>query len=144
MHGMGHLSWGSAKIAVASDCGRHVGLFEILAFKEEGLAGDLGKRIRKAVTEIQARRVSAFTEVEEGLASDMRLLDRERFDDDACPAEKNIALTASVRPNLTFNNDGELKEACSAHPAAVGGVDELDEESGLGFSKKDCRKRGGI
>src|ERR1019366_6862560 len=112
-----------------SECGCNVGLFEILPLKEEGLADDLGKRIGKAVTEIQACRVSALTEVKEGLARDMRLLDSERFDDDAGPAEKSIALTASVRSDLTFDHDREFQEACGAHPAVVGGVGELDEES---------------
>jgi len=110
-----------------SECGCDVGLFEIVPLKEEGLADDLGKRIGKAVTKIQACRVSALPEIKEGLARDMRLLDSERFDDNACPAEKNIALAASVRSDLTFDHDGELQEARSAHPAAIGGVDELDE-----------------
>ena len=54
--------------------------------------------------------MSALTEVEEGLARDMCLLDSERFNDDACSAEKNIALTASVRSDLAFDDDGESQE----------------------------------
>ena len=56
--------------------------------------------------------------------------------DDAGSANKNIALTASVRSNLTFNDDRELKEVCGAYQAAVGGMDKLGEESGFGFPKK--------
>jgi hypothetical protein len=51
-------------------------------------------------------------------------------------------LTASVRPNLTFNDDGELDEICGTHQAAVGAVDELGLEGGFGFPEEDgdqCR-----
>ena len=80
--------------------------------------------------------MATLAEVEEGLAREVRLLDGERFDDDAGSANKNIALTASVRSNLTFNDDRELKEVCGAYQAAVGGMDELGEESGFGFPKE--------
>jgi hypothetical protein len=40
--------------------------------------------------------VAALAKVEEGLAREMRLLDGERFDDDAGSAEKNITLTADI------------------------------------------------
>jgi hypothetical protein len=82
------------------ESGWDVGLFEILPLEEEWLAGDLGEGIGEAVTEIQPGYVAALTEVEEGLACEMRLLDGERFDNDAGSAEKNIALTASVGPDL--------------------------------------------
>ena len=85
--------------------------------------------------------MTALAEVKEGLAREMRLLDGEGFDDDASSAEKNIALAACIRSNLTFNDDGELKEVCGAHHAKVSGVDELDEVSGFGFPKKDGSER---
>jgi len=121
-----------------------VGLFEILPFEEESLAGDLGERIGEAVAEIQPGRVAALAKVEEGLARDVRLLDGERFDDDVSSAEKNITLTAGVWPNLAFNDDGELKEVCGAHQTMVGVVDELNVEGGVGFPKKDGGERGSV
>jgi hypothetical protein len=54
--------------------------------------------------------VAALAEVEEGLAREVRLLDRERIDDNAGSGNKNIALTASVRPNLSFEGNAELRE----------------------------------
>ena len=74
----------------------------------------------------------------------MRLLDGDRFDDDASSAEKSIALTACVRPNLTFNDDAELDEICGTHQAAVGPVDKLGVEDGFGFPEKDGGKRGSV
>ena len=68
--------------------GRDVGLFEILPFEEHRFAGEPGEGIGEAVSEIQPRRVAALTEVEEGLAREMRLLDGERFDGDVGSAEK--------------------------------------------------------
>jgi hypothetical protein len=85
------------------ESGGDVGLLEILAFEEESLTGDLGERIGEAIAEIQPGGVAALAEVEESLPRQVRLLDRDRFDDDASSAEKSIALAASVRPNLTFN-----------------------------------------
>ena len=92
-----------------------VGLFEILPLEQERLAGDLGERIGEAVAEIQPGRVAALSEVEEGLASQMRLLGGKCFDDDVGSAEESVTLTAGFRPNLAFNDDGELEK--------VGGTD---------------------
>ena len=78
------------------------------------------RALGEAVAEIRPGRVAALAEVEEALAREMRLLDGARFDDDVGSAEKNITLTASVWPNLAFNDDGELKEVCGAHQTAVG------------------------
>ena len=85
------------------ESGSDVGLLEILPFEEENLAGDLGERISEAIAEIQRGGVAALAEVKESLPRQVRLLDGHRFDDDASSAEKSIALAASVRPNLTFN-----------------------------------------
>jgi len=46
----------------------------------------------------------AFTEIQKGLARQVALIDCDWFDVNACPAEKHIALTAGVRPDLTFNH----------------------------------------
>ena len=125
------------------DSGGDVGLLEILPSEEERLAGDLGERIGEAIAEIQPGGVAALAEVEESLPRQVRLLDGDGFDDNAGSAEKSVALTASVRANLTFNDDGELDEVCGTHQAAVGAVDELGVEGGFGFSEKDggkCRR----
>jgi hypothetical protein len=84
--------------------------------------------------------VAALAEVEKSLPRQVRLLDGDRFDDNAGSAEKGIALTASVRPYLTFNDDGELDEVCGTHQAAVRAVDELGVEGGFGFPEKDGDK----
>jgi hypothetical protein len=52
--------------------------------------------------------VTAFSEIVERLARDVRLLDGERLDDDACPAEKHVTLAGDFRPSLALNDDGEL------------------------------------
>jgi hypothetical protein len=67
-----------------------IGFLEILAL-EGGCSGELGKRIGKAVATVQARRMASLADVVEGLARDVRLLDAERFDDDAGSAEKRVA-----------------------------------------------------
>lgn len=103
-----------------SESGGDVGLLEILPFEEQSLASDLGERIGEAIAEVQSGGVAALAEVEECLPRQMRLLDGDRFDGDASFAEKSIALTACVWPNLTFNDDAELDEICGTHQAAVG------------------------
>jgi predicted RNase H-like HicB family nuclease len=123
---------------------RDIGFFEILAFEEQRLSCALRKRIGEAVTEVQSGGVTALAEIEEGLARHVRLLDRYRFDDDAGSAEKYIALTAGVRSNLGFDDDGEFQEICGADQAAISGVDELGEQSGFGLPEKDGGERGGI
>lgn len=80
--------------------------------------------------------VAALAEVEEGLPRQVRLLDGERFDDDAGSAEKNIALTAGVHPDLSFNDDGELNEVCRTHQAAVGPANEFGVVRSFGFAEK--------
>src|SRR5271157_5988650 len=119
-----------------SESGWDIGLLEILPLEEKRFAGDLGERIGEAIAEIQPGRVAALAEVEEGLARQMRLLNGERFDDDVGSAEKSITLTAGVRPNLAFNDDGEFNKVCGAHQAAVGVVDKLGVEGDFGFPKK--------
>jgi hypothetical protein len=56
--------------------------------KRIGSPVTLASAVGDAVAEIQPARVAALAEVEEGLAREMRLLDRERFDDDVGSAEK--------------------------------------------------------
>jgi len=41
----------------------------------------------------------------------MRLIESDRFDADTGSAKKNVTLTACVRPNLTFKDDGEFNES---------------------------------
>jgi hypothetical protein len=55
-------------------------------------AGKLGERLGETVAEIQARRVPPLAEVMEGLPRDVRLVDGERLDDNASPAEEHVAL----------------------------------------------------
>jgi len=98
-----------------------------------------GKRIGKAVTEIQPGGVAVLAEVEKCLAREMRLLHCERFEDDPGSAKKDIALTASIRPTI----ESSRKFAVLIRQS-VGGVNELGEESGFGFPKQDGGERGGI
>ena len=49
---------------------------EIVAFKQQGLAGDLGQRVGEDVAEIQASGVTASAEAAEGLAGELGLLER--------------------------------------------------------------------
>ena len=103
------LPCGGTRMAVGKSCasqgGDDVGLTEVVPLEQEGLARDLGERIGEAVAEIQSGRVPAFAKVEECLAREVRLLERERFDANPGSAKKNIPLPARVRPNLAFNDD---------------------------------------
>jgi len=74
------------------ESGGDVGLLEILPFEEENLAGDLGERIGEAIAEIQPGGVAALAEVKESLPRQVRLLDGDRFDDDASSAEKRAII----------------------------------------------------
>ena len=117
---------------------------EVLALEKERFAGDLGECVGKAVTKIQARRVSPFAKVEEGLTRQVSLLHGERLDDYAGPAEKNLALTRGIGPNLAFNHDGEFQEVRGANEAAVSLVNELSLDGRFGFTEKDGGQRGSV
>jgi len=82
----------------ASYGGDDVGFLKILPPEQERLAGDLGERIGEAVAEIQPRRMTPFSEIVEGLARNVRLLDGERLDDDARPAENMSHWRATSGP----------------------------------------------
>jgi hypothetical protein len=74
----------------------------------------------------------------------VRLLDGERFDDDACPAEKHIALAADFRPGLPLNDYGELQKGPGTDETTVGLVDEPGVGIGFGFPEQNGDKRGGV
>src|SRR5215472_9680329 len=63
--------------------------------------------------------MAALAEVMERLAGDIRLVDRERLDDDTSSAKEHIALTDGIRSDLGFDNDGEFKEIRGANCATV-------------------------
>lgn len=88
--------------------------------------------------------MAALAEVEKGLAREVRLLNAEKLDDDAGSTKKNIALAAGIRPNLSFNDDGELNEIGGADEAAIGVVDEFGVERGFRFPKNDGGERRGV
>jgi hypothetical protein len=90
--------------------GHEVGFLEIIPLEKQGFAGDLGKCIGEAVAKIQPGRMAALAEVVEGLAREMRLLNRERLNDDAGSAEKHIALAEGLGTDLTFDDDGSSRK----------------------------------
>jgi hypothetical protein len=67
----------------------------------------------------------------------MPVLDGERFDDNARPAEKHIALATSIWPDLTFNDHGEFYEIGNADQAMICVMNELDVADGFGFPEED-------
>jgi hypothetical protein len=88
--------------------------------------------------------VAPISEIVEGLARDLRLLDSERRDDDTCPAEKHIALAADLRPGLALNDYGELEKAPGTDETAVGVMDEAGVGGSFGFPEQNGDKRGGV
>ena len=88
--------------------------------------------------------MAAFTEVQEGVPRQVRLLNCDGFDDDVRSPEKSIALTACVWSDLTFNDDGKFNKVCGTHQTVVGTVDKLNVAGGFRFPKKDGGKGRGI
>lgn len=70
------------------------------------------------------------------LTRNVRLLDGERLDEDAGPAEKHVALAKYNCPDLAFENDGEFQEVYGADQAAVRIMNDLRVTDGLGFAEK--------
>ena len=60
--------------------GRNVCLSKILTLEQERFAGDLGKRIGKAVAEVEGGAVAAFAEAAEGIDGDQDMLRSQRSD----------------------------------------------------------------
>jgi hypothetical protein len=116
-------------------CGWNVGPSEVFSLKEERLSSDLGEGIGEAVAEIQARGMTALTEVKESLASQVGLLNGDRFDTDAGPAKKDIALAARIRSDLSFDYYRKLNEVCGADQAVIGIMDQFSKASSFGFPK---------
>jgi hypothetical protein len=88
--------------------------------------------------------MTPFSEIVEGLARDVRLLDGERLDDDTCPAEKHIALAGDFRPRQALNDYGELKKATGTDETPVGVMDEPGVYVGFGFPEQNRDKRGRV
>jgi len=124
--------------------GYEVRFLEVFSFEQERLAGDLGKRIGEAVAEIQPSLVTPFSEIVKRLACDMRLLDCKRLDNDACPAEKHIALAGDFRPGLTLDDYGELQKAPDANETALRTMDEPDVAVGFRFPEQNRHQRGRV
>jgi hypothetical protein len=57
-----------------------------------------------------------------------------RLDNDACPAEKHVALAGDFRPCLTLDDYGQFQKAPGANEAPLRSMDEPDVAVGFGFS----------
>ena len=122
---------------VVSYGGDDVGLSEIIPLVKERLAGVPGECIGEAVAEIQPGRVTALAEIMESLAREMSLLHGKRFDDDAGPADKHIALANGFHSYLAFENEGDLQEVRGADQAAVRVMNDLRVTGGLGLVEEN-------
>jgi len=80
--------------------------------------------------------MAALAEVMERLAGDIRLVDRERLDDDSSSAKEHIALTDGIRSDLGFDNDGEFKEIRGANCATVRIMNDACVKAASGSPKK--------
>ena len=76
-----------------------VRLGEITALEKQWFAEILRERVGKTVTEIQPGFVSALAKIEEGLPSQMALLDAHRFDVDRCTADEGSACLMPSGPS---------------------------------------------
>jgi hypothetical protein len=94
-------------------CGLHICFFEVPSLKQRGLPAHFGERIREAVLEIQSGLVTALSEIRIGLPRGMRLLFRDRLDDDSGAPEKGVELPAPALSGLSFNHDRRFYEAGS-------------------------------
>src|SRR5450432_913581 len=81
-----------------------VGLLEVFSLKEERFRRCFRQCIGKAVSKIQSRRMTPLAEVEESLTSEMRLLQRDRFNENASAAKKRITLASGVRSDLSLDH----------------------------------------
>ena len=104
---------------------QNIGPAEVVTLEEKGLAGALGEGIGEAVAEVQARRVATATEVAEGLAREVGLLDSDRLDQDADVAEQRITLLGDLSVELALQDDRELDEGCGGDTTQCGATHGL-------------------
>jgi hypothetical protein len=121
--------------------GDDVGLFEVVPFEKERLASEFGEGIGEAVTEIQPFRVAALAEVVEGLAREMRLLNRHRFDHNANAAKQCVALLGDLNAELTLDDNREFDEIPGGYTAARSAADGLDIKFRIRLFRQDGDER---
>jgi hypothetical protein len=114
-----------------------VGLFEVVPLEKERLASEFGEGICEAVTEIEPCRVPALAEVVSGLAREMRLLNRHRFDHNANAAKQCVALLGDLNAELTLDDDREFDEIPGGYTAARCAADGLDIEFRIRLFRQD-------
>jgi hypothetical protein len=95
----------------SSACPHEIGFGEIIALVEQRFAGELGKRIGKAIAEIESSRMSAAaTEVAIGFTRDPGLLGSHRLDDKVGCRHKFIESTAGDGIATAVDHDRSLNE----------------------------------
>lgn len=104
-----------------------IGQREIVALEQQGFVGRLGKRIGKAVTEVEPGLVAALAEIQKRLAGERALFKRNRFNDHAGATDEDIDLPRRIRPGLALDHHRELQETGHAQMASVGILDQLSE-----------------
>lgn len=117
---------------------------EVLPLKQERLSGRLCERVSETIAEVQSGRMTAFPEVEKGLPRQVGVLDGDWLDDNLSAAKENIALTAGIRANLSFDHHCKLHKIGGADAADVGVMDDPYITVGFGLSEKDGRECGGV
>jgi hypothetical protein len=118
-----------------------VGLFEVVPFEKERFASEFGQSIGEAVTEIEPCRVAALAEVVKGLAREMGLLNRLRFDHNANAAKQCIALLGCLNGELTLDDNREFDEIPGGYTAARSAADGLDIKFRIRLFRQDGDER---
>jgi hypothetical protein len=84
-------------IPETSENRRNTRLAEVIAFEQEGFAGNLGERIGETVAEVQAGCVAAFAEIRPGLSGRMRLFLCDGLDANARGSEERVPLALPAK-----------------------------------------------
>src|ERR1035438_4302730 len=118
-----------------------VGLSEVVSFEKKRLASEFGEGIGEAVTEIEPRRMAALAEVVEGLAREMRLLNRHRFDHNANATKQCVTLLGGLNAELTLDDNREFDEIPGGYTTARSVADGLDIEFRIRLFRQDGDER---
>jgi hypothetical protein len=122
--------------------GLDIGVPEVIALEEQGLAYRLGQGVREAIAEVQARGMArALAKVAVCRSSQSGLLDRYRFDDGTRDVEQVIDPAAGHRVACSIDDGSDLDIGCRRDADGSRRLDGDRETLGVVLIAKDGDQR---
>lgn len=122
----------------------HVGLHEVIAFKQEGLLQRCSQGVRKAVSVVERSQMSTFSELTVRGSSQTRMICRNPYRFYPHCFQEKVKFTLTFITKTTLNNNTSFQERSRRQTPGGCSIDYFQHALRLWFIQEDCNDGGRI